>query len=107
MAGISKEERARRAAARAALEQAPAQASTVSTVDNPFSGAVPQPDVQAGTAAMRACDRENPAKLSGEPLRRLAHQLGIAKSELARMDDEKVRLQIRTISRFHPRYSMD
>lgn len=39
--------------------------------------------------------RENPAMLSGEALRDLAHQRGLARSELASMSDEKIREQLR------------
>lgn len=48
-------------------------------------------------SAMSAADRENPDKLTGEALRDLAHRRGIARSESARMTDEKLRMQLRYI----------
>lgn len=45
-------------------------------------------------AVLSAADRENPAKLSGEALRTLAHRRGISLSELQRMDDGKIRQQL-------------
>lgn len=59
------------------------------------AGAQPQPPAEERTPA-RACDRENPAMLSGEELRRLAHMRGISRSESERMTDDKLRAQIRT-----------
>lgn len=53
-----------------------------------------QPDVQALSAA----DRENPEKLTGSDLRTLAHRRGIARSEVERMDDEKIRIQLRYLT---------
>jgi hypothetical protein len=43
---------------------------------------------------MPAADRENPAKIGGEALRALAHQHGLPLSELERMDDSQVRVQM-------------
>ena len=43
---------------------------------------------------LSAADRENPNKLTGEALRRLAHQRGIARSESEGMSDEKLRTQL-------------
>ena len=51
---------------------------------------------QAG-ASVPAYHREHPDKLTGQALRDLAHRKGMAKSELASMSDEKIRLQIRYI----------
>lgn len=53
-----------------------------------------QPDVQALSAA----DRENPEKLSGSALRDLAHKRGLARSEVERMDDDKIRIQLRYLT---------
>jgi len=39
--------------------------------------------------------RENPAMLSGDALRALAHRMGVAKSDAARMSDEKLREQLK------------
>ena len=46
---------------------------------------------------MSASDRENPAKLTGADLRKLAHQRGLARSSLESMSDEKIREQLRYI----------
>ena len=58
-----------------------------------------QPDVHALSAA----DRENPEKLSGSDLRDLAHKRGLSRSEVERMDDDKIRLQMRylTFRQYH------
>lgn len=44
---------------------------------------------------LSAADRENPEKLSGSDLRELAHRRGLARSEVERMDDDKIRVQLR------------
>ena len=54
--------------------------------------------VQAAMPVLSASDRENPNKLTGEDLRALAHRRGISRSELERMDDAKVRMQLRYIT---------
>lgn len=54
------------------------------------------------TEPLSAADRENPEKLSGEPLRKLAHNRGIARSELENLTDEKIREQLRY--RVHRQY---
>lgn len=58
-----------------------------------------QPDVQALSAA----DRENPEKLAGSDLRSLAHKRGLSRSEVERMDDDKIRMQLRylTFRQYH------
>jgi hypothetical protein len=48
-------------------------------------------------ASVPAYHREHPDKLTGQALRDLGHRKGMAKSELASMSDEKIRLQIRYI----------
>ena len=53
-----------------------------------------QPEMQALSAA----DRENPEKLSGSALRDLAHKRGLARSEVERMDDDKIRIQLRYLT---------
>ena len=50
------------------------------------------------TQALSAADRENPAKLSGSDLRALAYRRGLAKSEVERMDDDKIRVQLRYLT---------
>lgn len=53
-----------------------------------------QPEMQALSAA----DRENPEKLAGSDLRDLAHKRGLARSEVERMDDDKIRIQLRYLT---------
>ena len=48
--------------------------------------------------ALSAADRENPEKLSGSDLRELAHRRGLARSEIERMDDDKIRVQLRYLT---------
>lgn len=54
-------------------------------------------------APLSAADRENPAKLTGSDLRALACRRGLARSEVERMDDEKIRTQLRflTFRQYH------
>lgn len=44
-----------------------------------------------------AYHREHPDKISGQALRDLAHKKGMAKSELANMSDDKIRIQLKYI----------
>ena len=46
---------------------------------------------------VRATDRDFPNRLSGDALRELAHQRGLAKSSLNSMTDTKIREQLRYI----------
>ena len=48
--------------------------------------------------ALPAYQRENPGKLEGQALRDLAHRHGMAKSELATMPDEKIRIQLKYVA---------
>lgn len=48
--------------------------------------------------ALSAADRENPEKLSGSDLRSLAHKRGLSRSEVDRMDDDKIRMQLRYLT---------
>lgn len=43
-------------------------------------------------------ERENPERLSGQDLRDLAHRRGIARSEAARLTDEKLRLELHILT---------
>lgn len=52
----------------------------------------------AAKPVLSASDRENPDKLTGEALRAFAHRRGIARSEAERMDDAKLRMQLRYIT---------
>lgn len=58
----------------------------------------PAPAVEPAKPMLSASDRENPDKLAGEDLRALAHRRGIARSEAARMDDAKLRMQLRYLT---------
>ena len=49
-------------------------------------------------APLSSADRENPEKLSGSDLRELAHRRGLARSEVERMDDDKIRVQLRYLT---------
>lgn len=49
-------------------------------------------------ASLSSADRENPEKLQGEDLRRLAWQRGISRSESGRMSDQKLREQLRYVT---------
>lgn len=53
---------------------------------------------QAPAVELSAADRENPDKLTGEPLRALAHRRGVARSESENMPDDKLRMQLRYIT---------
>ena len=48
--------------------------------------------------ALRAHERENPERLSGQALRDLGHRRGMSRSEMERMPDEKLRLQLRILT---------
>jgi hypothetical protein len=52
----------------------------------------------ADTPHLSATDRDNPAKVSGQELRVLAHQKGMARSLLDGMSDHKIREQLRYIT---------
>ncbi len=49
-------------------------------------------------SALPAYQRENPNKLEGQALRDLAHKQGLARSEVATMSDEKIRVQLRYLA---------
>lgn len=57
----------------------------------------------ADVITLPVAHRENPEKLGGEALKALAHRRGLAKSEVARMSDEKIREQLkyRAYSQYH------
>ena len=54
---------------------------------------------RAPVVELSAQDRENPAKLSGRPLRELAHKYGLAKSDIASMSEDKLREQMHRYQR--------
>ena len=76
------------AAASSAIAQAESARAKRATASAP---AEPAP-------TLTAAERENPDKLTGQALRDLAHRRGIARSESARMDDAKLRMQLRYIT---------
>lgn len=45
-----------------------------------------------------AHERENPEKLTGSDLRHLAHRMGLSKSSLETMPDDKIRMELRYIT---------
>lgn len=51
---------------------------------------------------MSAADLANPAKLQGDALKKLAHSMGMAKSELARLTDDRIRTQLKYLT--HRKY---
>ena len=63
-----------------------------------FKQARAEADASAELASLSAADRENPDKLTGQPLRELAHRRGLARSSLDAMSDEKIREQLRYIT---------
>lgn len=85
------------AEAKAALQAAATRKAAAGEASTPKPEAKPEPE------PLSAADRENPDKLSGEALRKLAHQRGIARSEAERMDDDKLRMQLRYI--IHRQYA--
>lgn len=58
------------------------------------------PDKQkaAPSEALSAADRENPEKLAGGALHALAHRRGMARSDIERMNDDKIREQLRYLT---------
>jgi hypothetical protein len=79
-------------------QQPSAPAGPVATVTQAAPVVSPPPPAappKASKAVLSASDRENPNKLSGKPLRELAHRRGLAKSSLPTMSDEKIREQLR------------
>ena len=56
-----------------------------------------QTAVVAESVPVRATERDFPNRLSGDALRELAHQRGLARSSLVSMTDTKIREQLRYI----------
>jgi len=63
-----------------------------------FKKARAEADASAALSSLSAADRENPDKLTGQPLRELAYRRGLARSSLETMSDEKIREQLRYIT---------
>jgi len=63
-----------------------------------FKKARAEADASAALSSLSAADRENPNKLTGQPLRELAYRRGLARSSLETMSDEKIREQLRYIT---------
>ena len=58
---------------------------------------LPQPEVET-SPVLPYEHRNNPDKLTGSNLRHLAHNIGLAKSEMLSMTDEAIRKQLKFIS---------
>lgn len=58
----------------------------------------PAPQLLLAGPPLTAHQQRNPQFLSGEALKALAYRMGMAKSLLATMDDEKIRLSLRYIT---------
>lgn len=56
------------------------------------------PKKEAAQEPLSAADRENPEKLSGSALHELAHRRGLARSDISKMDDDKIRMQLRYLT---------
>lgn len=81
--------------------KAAAPAAPVVAAASHLPPAPPPPPPQAAPSEqprMSAADLANPAKLTGEALRKLAHRNGVSRSEASTMSDEKLRLQLRYIT---------
>ena len=76
----------------------PAEPKPIVDVAPPFTQAVARAR-RAPVVELSAQDRENPAKLSGKPLRELAHKYGLAKSDIASMSEDKLREQMHRYQR--------
>lgn len=63
-----------------------------------FKKARAEAEASAALSSLSAADRENPNKLTGQPLRELAYRRGLARSSLETMSDEKIREQLRYIT---------
>lgn len=73
----------------------------VETPPKPAPRAAKQPSLamtREQAAKLSAAHRENPAKLGGEALRHLGSRLGLARSDMARMTDDKVRQQLQLLT---------
>lgn len=86
-----KKARATKAAPSLPAAKKPRAAAPKASDSNITAPAAEQPIV------LSAADRENPEKLSGQALKDLAHRRGMAKSILATMPDDKIRMELRYI----------
>ena len=59
---------------------------------------VTDPVVAAPVVKLSAADLENPNKLTGSALRKLAHNRGLSLTALEGMADEKIRMELRYIT---------
>lgn len=78
--------------------QADIQAQSAEAVAEPQAIAAEPGQAADPYAGISASDRENPNKLTGQPLRDLAHRRGIGRSTLATMSDDKIRSELRYIT---------
>lgn len=59
----------------------------------------PPPPVAAGEQpCLSTADRNNPAKLAGDDLKKLAHNRGMSKSEMVGMSDDRIRTQLKYLT---------
>ncbi|HWH83242.1 MAG TPA: hypothetical protein VNU71_13510 [Burkholderiaceae bacterium] len=66
----------------------------------PVAQAAPEAEpAAAAPAPLTAADLENPSKVAGDQLRSLAHRLGMSRSEMADMTDERIRHELRYLTR--------
>lgn len=89
-------------AAAASRRKAGAPAAPVEAAADPLPPALPPEAVPSEQPRMSAADLSNPAKLHGDALKKLANTLGMAKSELARLSDDKIRTQLKYLT--HRKY---
>lgn len=76
-------------------------ASAVDSHKEPIAvapAAEPEPVRPYDYASLSHAERENPEKLQGEDLRRLAHARGLSRSEIGRCSDQKLREQLRYVA---------
>ena len=81
-----------------AQAQASAPAAIVEQVAPPPVEPKAPPVAAQPEPRMSAADAANPAKLRGDALRKLAHNRGMSRSEMAGMSDEKVRVQLKYLT---------
>jgi len=62
------------------------------------SASLPEAEPSPQPGALPAHARENPALLVGDELRALAHRRGLARSDLVRMSDDKIREQLKYLT---------
>ena len=64
----------------------------------PLESQGPQGENSVAEPILTVEQRNNPAKLTGDDLRHLAHRMGLARSSLADMSDDIIREQIKYLT---------